>query len=209
MHRSILILTWFCFSTPVAGQESATQTTDLPALEERITRLEQQAGQLQQDLELARLELRRLAPRKVRAMTPQDAVNQFLKHPDQPVTVEFGVEPGCASILDGPVREGEDAVGPMRAVWDNRLVDGKSLTAYLPPKVYRRLKGFAPDDEREVIVPRPGESLVDPLRSRIAKHIEENGIRVTGMIQQDAFENYFIQVNEPKDVVTYIKGSGE
>jgi hypothetical protein len=209
MRHAVFVLTFLVGSIPVSGDDSSTKTADIAALEQRIARLEQQASQLQQDLQAAKQELQRLAPRKVRAMTPQDAVNAYLKDPDQPVTVEFGVEPGCAAILDGLVREGEDPVGPIRAVWDNRLVDGKTLTAYLPPKVYRRLKGFAPDDERKVVVAQPGESLLDPLRSRVAKHIEENGIRVTGAIQRDAFENYFIQVDDPLNVVTYIKGSGQ
>jgi hypothetical protein len=209
MRHVIFVLTCLCFSVPAAGEETATKAADIAALEQRIERLEQQASQLQQDLEAAKQDLQRLAPRKVRAMTPQDAVNAFLKQPDQPVTVEFGVEPECAAIFDGLFREGEDPIGPMRAIWDNRLADGKSLTAYLPPKVYRRLKGFAPEDAREVIVPRQGENAIDPLRSRVAKHIEENGIRVTGTIQRDSFENYFIQIDDPANVVTYIKGSGQ
>jgi len=209
MRSCVMLIVGVCLSRPVSATDSAPNTEAIAALEQRISRLERLAGELQEELAAARRDLERLQPRKVRGVTPQEAVNSFQKDPERPVTVEFGVEPGCAAIHDGLIREGDDPVGPMRAVWDNRLTDGKTLTAYLPPKAYRRLKGFAPADEREIIEARPGELSIDPLRSRVARHIEENGIRVTGKLQEDGFGNYFIQVGDAADVVTYIKGSGE
>lgn len=209
MRYCIILMVGACLSRPALATDPAQEAETLAALEQRIARLERLSRELESELAATRRDFERLRPRKTRGVTPQEAVNSCLRDPERPVTVEFGVEPGCAAILDGLIREGEDPVGPMRVVWDNRLTDGKTLTAYLPPKVYRRLKGFAPADEREVVEARPGELASDPLRSRVAAHIEENGIRVTGTLREDAFGNYFIEVADAADVVTYIKGSGE
>jgi hypothetical protein len=125
------------------------------------------------------------------------------------VTVEFGVLAGCADELSGVRTDPAEPLGPIRAVWDNYLPDGKTFTAYIPGKVYRRLKGFAPADAKELVEPREGENVLDPLRTRVARHIEEHGVRITGRVESDAFGNYFITVSDPAQVVTYIKGSGE
>lgn len=190
---------------------TAIEMVDVAALSRRVAELERALAEVQRDLKLVRqqLDAAQASAPKAKALSPQEAVEAFKRQPDRPVTVEFGVERGADAVLSGLIRAGEDPIGPMRLVWDNRLAGGGEFVAYLPPKVYRRLKGFAPADERAVVEARAGEMALDPLRSRVARHIEVNGIRVTGLIKESGFGGYYITVERPEDVVTYIKGSGE
>jgi hypothetical protein len=173
---------------------------DAAALAERASNLERLIDSLEEELVHIRRQLAKLPARK--GVTPQAAVEQFKKHPNEPVTVEFGVEP--IGFPDAPIRQGDDPEPGISARWDNRLVGGGTLTAIIPPAVYRKLK--LPAAEGGAISLTPGRE-----RAEVIKHIETHGIRVTGVLVPGGFQNedYVIQVSDPSEVVLYIMGSGQ
>jgi hypothetical protein len=83
-------------------------------------------------------------------------------------------------------------------------VGGGTLTAIIPPAVYRKLK--LPAAEPGATPLTPGEE-----RAQVVKHIETHGIRVRGILEPGGFrdEDYTIEVADPGDVVLYLKGSGQ
>lgn len=170
------------------------------ALTERAANLERLIASLEKELVHVRRQLAKLPAR--RGVTPQEAVEQFKRFPLEPVTVEFGVEP--VGFPDGPVRLGDDPEPEIWARWDNRLVGGGTLTAVVPPAVYRQLK--LPAAEGGAIRLTPGQE-----RAEVVKHIETHGIRVRGVLEAGGFQNedYLIRVSEPDDVALYIMGSGQ
>jgi hypothetical protein len=170
------------------------------ALAERASNLERLIDSLEEELVHVRRQLAKLPARK--GVTPQAAVEQFKKHPKEPVTVEFGVEP--IGFPDAPVRQGDDPAPAISARWDNRLVGGGTLTAIIPPPIYRKLK--IPTAAGGEISLTPGKE-----RAEVIRHIETHGIRVTGVIEPGGIQNedYLIRVIEPGEVVLYIRGSGQ
>jgi hypothetical protein len=178
----------------------AADPPDEPALRQRADELERLIGSLEKELVHVRRQLARLPAR--RGVTPEQAVEQFQRFPKEPVTVEFGVEP--VGYPDAPARLGEDPEPAISARWDNRLLGGGTLTAIVPPAVYRKLK--VPGAAAGAAPPTPGAE-----RAQVVKHIETHGIRVTGVLEPGGFKNedYVIQVSDPGDVVLYIKGSGQ
>ena len=177
-----------------------------PLGEPRLNFLRQRAANIERliaDLEKELLEVRReLAKVSRRGMTPHEAVEQFRKFPQEPVTVEFGVEP--IGYPDGPIREGEDPEPAIVARWDNYLVGGGTLTAIVPPKVYRQL--MLPTQDGGKVPLTPGQE-----RKQVVRHIEEHGVRVTGVLEPGGInqDQYVIRVDGPEKVVLYIKGSGQ
>ncbi len=185
----------------IAGErEVLAAPPDAAALAERAQHLTGLIASLEQELAHVRGQLARLPGRK--GITPQEAVEQFKRIPDVPVTVEFGVEP--VGFPDAPARQGDDPEPAISATWDNRLVGGGTLTAIIPPAVYRKLKLPATDGSTTPLA--PGQE-----RKQVVKHIETHGIRVTGKLQPGGFSNedFVILVAEPEEVVLYIKGSGQ
>src|SRR5262245_34207747 len=170
------------------------------ALQQRAAKIERMIADLEKELRQVRRELAKVMPR--RGMPPQEAVEQFKRFPKEPVTVEFGVEP--IGYQDAPIREGEDPEPAIMARWDNYLVGGGTITTIVPPKVDRRLT--LPTKDGGKVSLTPGQE-----RKQVVKHIEEHGIRVTGMLEPGGIndDQYVIRVNELGDVVLYIKGSGQ
>ena len=168
-------------------------------LAERAKCIEGLIASLEQELAHVRRQLAGLPGRK--GVTPQEAVAQFKRSPADPVTVEFGVEP--VGYPDAPIRMGDDPEPAISAVWDNRLVGGGTLTAIIPPAVYRKLTIPGPDGSQAAL--SPGQE-----RAQVVKHIESHGIRVTGILEPGKFRNedYVIRISEPENAVLYVKGSG-
>jgi hypothetical protein len=86
-------------------------------------------------------------------------------------------------------------------VWDNYLVDGGTLEAVVPPAVYKKLALPGKDNARSPLAVRDA-------RREVVKHVEQHGIRVTGTIEQVAFNRFVIKVASPEQVALYIKYSG-
>lgn len=178
----------------------ASDPADEAALRERAESIQRLIVSLEKELAHVRGQLAELPA--ARGVTPQEAVEQFKKFPKEPVTVEFGVEPvGYPDVL---VRPGDDPEPAIWARWDNRLVGGGTLTAVVPPAVYRKLLLPTADGGKKALT--AGEE-----RAQVVRHIEEHGIRVTGLLEPGGFqkEDYVIQVTDPANVVLYIKGSGQ
>jgi len=184
----------------IAAEPPRDAKRDAEALQQRAASLERMIADLENELLQVRRELAKLSPR--RGVTPQEAVEQSKRFPKEPVTVEFGVEP--IGYPDGPIREGEDLEPAIMARWDNYLVGGGTMTAIVPPKIYRQL--MLPTKDGGKVALSPGQE-----RKQVVRHIEEHGIRVTGVLEPGGINNdqYVIRVNEPRDVVLYIKGSGQ
>jgi hypothetical protein len=184
----------------VSQREALAAPPEAAALAERARDIEGLITSLEKELAHVRGQLARLPGR--RGVTPQEAVDQFKRWPKEPVTVEFGVEP--VGYPDAPARLGEDPEPAISATWDNRLVGGGTLTAIVPPAVYRQLKIPASDGSSTPLA--PGQE-----RKQVVKHIETHGIRVTGILQPVGFQNqdFVIRVSEPTEVVLYIMGSGQ
>ena len=172
------------------GPNPAALHKRLAALEEQIATLQREAGELRQQLD-------KLAPPRVAILSPQEAVEAFKKNPGQPVTVEFGVEPGSAGSRTG--------LGPddlIWATWDNRLVGGGSFSAILFPEAYVGLTIPAKEKGQAGVKPPPGGE-----RALVGRHIDVNGLRVTGLIRQRGEASwradYYIVVDDPTKVVLY------
>ncbi len=173
---------------------------DHGSLRQRADAIERLIASLQDELAHIRSQLDKPSHRK--AVTPQEAVEQFKRFPKEPVTVEFGVEPiGYPDVI---VRVGDDPEPPIWARWDNRLVGGGTLTAIVPPAVYRKLTLPATDASQKPLTLRDE-------RKEVVRHIETHGIRVTGILMPGGLhgEDYTIQITDPANVVLYIKGSGQ
>jgi hypothetical protein len=183
----------------IAEEPPRDAKPDAQALQQRATDLVRMIADLEQELLRVRRELAKISPR--RGVTPQEAVEQFKRFPKEPMTVEFGVE--RIGYPDSPIRDGDDKEPAIVAKWDNYLVGGGTMTAIIPPKVYRQL--VLPTKDGGKVALSPGQE-----RKQVARHIEEHGIRVTGVLEPGGINNdqYVIRVNEPEDVVLYIKGSG-
>ncbi len=184
----------------IAGELSRDLKPDAQALMQRAADIERLIAELEKELVQVRRELAKISPR--RGVTPQEAVEHFKRFPKEPVTVEFGVEP--IGYPDGPIREGEDPEPAIMARWDNYLVGGGTITAFIAPKAYRQLALPAKDGGKVPLT--PGQE-----RRQVVKHIQEHGIRVTGVLEPTGINNdqYVIRVDEPENVVLYIKGSGQ
>jgi hypothetical protein len=183
----------------IAQEPSRDLKPDAQALKQRSADIERLIAELEKELLHVRRELAKVSPR--RGVSPQEAVEQFKRFPKEPVTVEFGVEP--IGYPDGPIREGDDPEPPIMARWDNYLVGGGTMTAVIPPKLYRQLAIPAKDGSKVPLT--PGQE-----RSQVVKHIQEHGIRVTGVLEPTGInsDQYVIRFDEPENVVLYIKGSG-
>jgi hypothetical protein len=202
MHGQLTLLTLIVALAAHAGAAAEPLRdgkTDAQALQQRAADLERMIADLERELLQVRRELSKSPLR--RGVTPQEAVEQFKRFPKEPVTVEFGVEP--IGFPDAPIREGDDQEPAIMARWDNYLVGGGTLTAIVPSKVYRQLT--IPTKEGGKVALTSGQE-----RSQVVKHIEEHGIRVTGVLEPGGINNvqYVIRVDEPENVVLYIKGSG-
>ena len=186
--------------TAFADESPPVVPSDAQALQQRAAAIERLIAELEKELLQVRRELAKSSPR--RGVTPHEAVEQFKRFPKEPVTVEFGVEP--IGYPDGPIREGEETEPAIMARWDNYLVGGGTITAIVPAKVYRQLT-----------LPTTGGGKVPLMlgqeRKQVVNHIEEHGIRVTGVLEPGGINNdqYIIRVIEPENVVLYIKGSGQ
>jgi hypothetical protein len=186
---------------------SAADASD-PANDARIAALEQRLAALERQVREVREESTALRNAKStnsasqnalrRGVTPAEAVESFRRAPKEPVTVELGVQ--SIGYPDGPIPIGEDPEPAISATWDNYFVDGGTFTAIVPPAVYRKLTLPGKDGSRTPLT-------LGAERREVVKHIEENGIRVTGVIVEDG-GHFRIVVDSADDVVLYIKGSG-
>jgi hypothetical protein len=172
------------------GPDPADLQKKLSELEERIATLQREAAEL-------RMQLDKLTSHKVVILTPQEAVDAYKKNPNQSVTVEFGVEPGSARIRTGFGHE--DAIW---AIWDGQLSGGGTFTAILQPRAYMELK--IPSKEKGTAGVKPplgGE------RTFVGRHVDVNGLRVTGQIRQGSEGfwrgDYYMVVDDPSKVVLF------
>lgn len=170
---------------------------DPVTLEKRTAHLEKEIDRFQRELAQVREALAKQRPPK--AVSPVEAVSMFRKDPNQIVTVEFGVQK--IGYPDGPIPIGEDPEPAISATWDNYLVDGGTLTAVIPPRIYRKLT--LPGKEGSRVALSPGMQ-----RKQVVAHIEANGVRVTGAIKEISPNRFTIFIDDAAKVVLYIKGSG-
>jgi hypothetical protein len=178
------------------GLESAGEDTKA-VLEKQAASLEHRIADLQRELAAVRAKLEKLSPQK--ALTPAQAVESFRKNPTESVTVEFGVE--RIGVQDTLTRVGDDPDPSIIAKWDNYLPGGGTLTAILPPSVYKKL--LLPTNEGKKVPLTPGSE-----RQQVVDHVEKHGIRVTGLLRDKGFDQYVIVVADSEKVVLYIAGSG-
>ena len=124
-------------SLPATADETPTPSDR--TVQERLADIEQRIDELKREVQELRAQLPPEIAGKRRALTPIEAVESFRKNPQQPVTVEFGVLPGSADELSG-LQHLDEPVGPIRAVWDNYLPEGRTFTApvFAGGKVYAR-----------------------------------------------------------------------
>jgi hypothetical protein len=195
--RSCLLLSALCTATtPGFVRADEPQQTDTAAIDRKIAELEGRLAEIVQELgELRRhLAVDVSSPRpSLPIMTPQQAHDAYRIDPCKPVTVEFGVERGAGAFRTGFIGPGPD---PIWAIWDGRLQDGHTFEVYLMPEAYRalRLPGKRKGDA-SITPPPPRE------RDMVAKHVEENGLRVTGVLQAGG---YSMVVTDPSKVVLYL-----
>ena len=45
-------------------------------------------------------------------------------------------------------------------------------------------------------------------RQQVVEHVEKHGIRVTGVLRDNGFDQYVIVIEDPANVVLYFAGSG-
>jgi len=177
--------------------EGSAEQPDVATLKARAAELEQQIATLQQELEALRDKIDELSPHP---LTPYEALASFKRHPDKPVTVEFGVQ--RIGYPNGLVIEGDDPAPAIIATWDNFFPGGGTLTAIVPPDVYRKLALPTKDGEKMKLS-------VGKERQQVVDHIETNGIRVTGIMRENeegfSGEDYVIRVEKPEDVVLYVR----
>jgi hypothetical protein len=196
MRSCLLLPALVAVTMPGFAHADEPQRPDIAAIEQKITELEGRLVEIVQELKELRRNLAVQAPNANPAlpiMTPQQAHDAFRIDPRKPVTVEFGVEPGAGAFRTGFIGPGPD---PIWAIWDGRLQDGHTFEVYLMPEAYRALrlpgkrKGDAP------ITPPPTRE-----RDMVAKHIEENGLRITGVLEPGG---YSMVVTDPSKVVLYL-----
>lgn len=200
MRTTASILTAVLGVLLAASSPLQAESPDADSLRQRAETIERLIAALQDELAYIRRQLG--TPPQRKAVSPSEAVEQFKRFPKEPVTVEFGVEP--VGYPDAPSRLGDDPEPAISARWDNRLIGGGTLTAIVPPAVYRKL--LLPASDGTMRSPAPGEE-----RKAVVRHIETHGIRVTGVVMPGGFqgEDYTILVADPASVVLYIKGSGQ
>jgi hypothetical protein len=167
------------------------------ALHKKLTELEKQIATLQREAAELRRQLDRLSPPRVVILTPQQAIEAYKKNPTQPVTVEFGVEPGSAGD-----RTGLSPRDVIWATWDGRLHGGGTFTAILHPKAYLELKIPSKEKGKAATKPPPGRE-----RTLVGRHLDENGLRVTGLIRKRGeapwLGDYYLVVDDPSKVVLF------
>jgi hypothetical protein len=195
MQLAISIATLGLMSGILLAAEPADEKA---ALEKQAAELRQQIARLQKELEIVEERWQKLAPR--RALTPAEAVAAFRTKPENPVTVEFGVLP--IGERSGPIAVGEDPDPAIIAVWDNYLPGGGTLTAVIPPGVFKKLQLPNKDGTKNPL--KLGEE-----RKQVVGHIETNGIRVTGVLRDHGRDRFSITIDDPANVVLYITGSGQ
>jgi hypothetical protein len=197
---------------PSPAPDPATLQKKLIELEEDIAKLQREAAEL-------RVQLDKLAPRRVMILTPQEAVEAFKKHPDQPVTVEFGVLEGSAANRTGPVarpsidlvdlkepgamRTGPGIGGdPIWATWDGYLIGGGQFTVTLTARAYAGLKIPSNAPGQPAVAPPPGRE-----RQAIGEHIDDHGLRVTGLVRRAGGapfqDNYEMVIDDPSSVALF------
>jgi hypothetical protein len=176
--------------------ECPAQQSEVAALEARAAELEQRIAALQQELNEIRDKIAELTPHP---LTPYEALVSFERRPDKRITVEFGVAP--IGYPSGLVTAGDDPEPAIIATWDNYFHGGGTLTAIVPPNVYRRLSLPTKDGQKvKLTMGRERQQVVD--------HIEKHGIRVTGVMQPgEGFSDndFTIRVKRPEDVQLYIR----
>ena len=184
----------------IAAEPPRDESSDVHTLQQREGDLARKIAELEQELLQVRRALAKATPR--RGVTPLTAVERFQRFPKEPVTVEFGVEQ--VGDTSGLIRQGDDPEPAIVAKWDNYLVGGGTMMAVIAPKAYRQLS--LPTLQGDKVALTPGQE-----RREVVKHIQEHGIRVTGVLEPTGIngDQYVIRVDEPENVMLYIKGSGQ
>src|SRR5262249_49109298 len=168
---------------------------DPAALEKKLTELGERIATLQREVTELRNQLDKLTPPKAVVLTPQEAVEAYKKNPNQPVTVEFGVELGSARFRTGFGEE--DSIW---AIWDGQLAGGGTFSAILRPRAYLELNIPSKEKGKAAVKPPAGDE-----RKLVGRHVDENGLRVTGLVRRrgDALpglEEYYIVIDDPSKV---------
>jgi len=152
----------------------------------RIADLEQRLEAIQTELRAIRGEL---APS---IMTPQQACDSQRRDPGVAVTVEFGVIPVSGTqFLDVDLQQ-----EPIVVTWDGALDDGNTFSVTLTPEVWRVLR--LPGETKGA---PPRQPLPEEAREAVRRHIEANGLRVTGVLEADG---HSMVVENPAQVVLYL-----
>jgi hypothetical protein len=195
--RYVMLTLGLLFLTALFSRADDQPLPDPAALQSKLTQLDMRIAALQREAAELRTQLDKLSPPKVPILTPQEAVEAFKKDPNQPVTVEFGVNPGSAWIRTGIGHE--DAIW---AIWDGQLAGGGSFVAIVQPKAYMQLKIPSKEKGKAAVKPPAGSE-----RSLIGRHIDENGLRVTGLVRHSSespwLGEYYIEVDDPSKVVLF------
>jgi hypothetical protein len=152
----------------------------------RIADIEQRLEAIQTELRAIR---RELAPS---IMTPQQAYDSQRRDPGVAVTVEFGVMPVSGTqFLDVDLQQ-----EPIVVTWDGALDDGNTFSVTLTPQVWRVLR--LPGETKGA---PPRQPLPEEARDAVRRHIETNGLRVTGALEADG---HSMVVEDPAQVVLYL-----
>lgn len=164
---------------------------DPAQLQKKLSDLELRLETILQELREVRVQMGPIVDSKPsRIMTPQEAHDAFRINPRGKVTVEFGVLPRGAITQEDLSKE------PIHVVWDCSLEDHTQFDVVLTPAVINSLK--IPDKDRKspAIKPPAGQE-----RDMVLKHIEENGLRVTGVLESNGRT---MIVSSPANIVLYL-----
>jgi hypothetical protein len=163
---------------------------DSALLQKKLSDLEQKLETVLQELREVRALMGPVDSKPSRIMTPQEAHDAFRVNPRGKVTVEFGVLPR------GAITQEELSKEPIHVTWDCSLEDHTQFEVVLTPAAFNSLKLPNKDRMSPPIKPRAGQE-----RDMVLKHIEENGLRVTGVLESNGRT---MIVSSPANVVLYL-----
>jgi hypothetical protein len=178
-----------------AGEDPPPAPQSQPAVTlEQIEELERHAAAQLEQLQQLRSALQEQTRPEARALTPDEAVDAWQQHPQEPVNVEFGI--GDVGWPDAPIAIDEDPLPPIIADWDNRLSNGGRFSLFLTAAAIR---GF--HESRSDTPPDRPAGYVDAADvDRLCRHLKGKGVRVTGVIRasrpDDRYTDYSIIVDD-------------
>jgi hypothetical protein len=198
MLGMVLAYSFYFAGPPQRAYGTVEQGDDsIATLENRVADLERKLAALQKELQGIRDVLQALAKSRLVALTPEAAVRSYETKPQEPITVEFGVE--SAGWPDAPIPIEEDPLPPIMADWDGRLANGGKFTLILTAKAIRGLENMGVE-----LPPTEPPGLFDLGRlSTLCKYLRGKGVRVRGLVRAsrpgEAHTDYYITVDDARN----------